>query len=261
MPEKYEDVAVSREEGIAIVRIDRPDVQNAFRRQTLAELLDALEECWRDDRIYVVVLTGTNGFCAGADVTEMPDWSGQEKSGYAAFLEEVQGVIRSIREASKPAVAAVDGPAIGAGCDIALACDIRVVGDNALFRQGFVNVGLVPGDGGAWLLPRLIGESLAKEYIMTGRDIDSEEAVTVGLAAKRAESARTGAYELARELRDQPRLAMHYTKRLFNDELSFDEYCERAIHYQWECVNDEEHQEAVQAFLEKRQPSYGRTYE
>ena len=102
-----------------------------------------------------------------------------------------------LREAATPSVAAVNGPAVGAGCDFALACDVRIVGPEASLREGFVNVGLVPGDGGAWLLPRLVGEAKAKEYLLTGREITPEAAVDMGLAVEEVDDAirRSGRFD------------------------------------------------------------------
>ena len=160
----------------------------------------------------------------------------------------------------KPSVAAVGGPAVGAGCDFALACDLRVVGPNSFLREGFIRVGLVPGDGGSWLLPRLIGESKAKEYLLTGKDITPGDAVDLGLAVESADDPLERATALARDLLDLPALAVRRTNALVDPEQSFEEYCERAIAYQWECVNDPEHAEAIAAFGEGREPEYDRDY-
>ncbi|WP_247005508.1 enoyl-CoA hydratase/isomerase family protein [Halorientalis litorea] len=257
----YEDVQYEVADGIATITIDRPDVLNAFRGETLLELNEALRDAREDDSVYVIVLTGADGaFCAGADVTEMPDWGDQPKEEYAGYLWTVQNVVRQLRETSKPSIAAVPGPAIGAGCDFALACDMRVVGPEGLFREGFVRVGLVPGDGGAWLLPRLIGESAAKKYLLTGRDIDPADAVELGLAVEEAENPLAAATDLAEELLALPATAVRRTNDLVDSERGFEDYCERAIAYQWECVTDPEHHEAVAAFNENRDPEYDRDY-
>ncbi len=257
----YEDVRYETDGGVATITIDRPEVLNAFRETTIAELNVAIREAIDDDGVYVVVLTGADGgFCAGADVTEMPAWGDGTEEEYAGYLWGVQNVVRQLRRAEKPSIAAVGGPAIGAGCDFALACDLRVVGPDALLREGFVRVGLVPGDGGAWLLPRLIGESKAKEYLLTGRDIGPTEAVEIGLAVEEAEDPLGAAADLADELLALPAHAVRRTNALVDPERSFEEYCERAIAYQWECVNDPEHREAIAAFGEDREPEYDREY-
>lgn len=257
----YEQVRYEVSSGIATITIDRPDVYNAFSPTTIGELNDALRRVEADESAYAVILTGAgDGFCAGADVSEMPDWSDMEKEDYAGYLWSVQNVVRQLRGLAKPSIAAVNGPAIGAGCDFALACDLRVVGPDALLREGFVRVGLIPGDGGAWLLPRLIGESKAREYLLTGMDIDPAEAVDVGLAVEQAADAVEGATSLAEDLLANPATAVRHTNRLVDPTASFEDYCERAIEYQWECVNDAEHEEAIAAFNEGRDPDYDREY-
>ena len=257
----YDDVRYEIEAGIATITIDRHEVKNAFRRETILELNDAIRRVDEDDDVYVLVLTGADGgFCAGADVTSMGGWSEGTKEEYANYLWNVQNVVRQLRALVKPSIAAVGGPAIGAGCDFALACDLRTVGPEAILREGFVRVGLIPGDGGGWLLPRLIGESKAREYLLTGRDISPKEAVDLGLAIEQADDPLRAARDLADELLALPALAVRHTNRLVDPQRSFEDYCERAIEYQWDCVNDTEHHEAVAAFRENREPEYDREY-
>ena len=257
----YEEVRYKAEAGIATITIDRPDVYNAFTSTTLGELNDALRRADGDDSVYIVVLTGAgNAFCAGADITAMPAWSEMRKEEYAGYLWTVQNVVRQLRRMPKPSVAAVNGPAVGAGCDFALACDLRVIAEDAVMREGFVRVGLVPGDGGGWLLPRLIGEAKAREYLLTGMDIDAEEAVDVGLAVEAVDDALAAARSLGEDLLDLPAAAVRNTNRLVDPSATFEDYCERAIAYQWECINDPEHDEAIAAFNEDRPPEFDREY-
>jgi enoyl-CoA hydratase/carnithine racemase len=257
----YEEIHYDSDDGIATITIDRPNVYNAFMPTTLGELNDAIRRAEDDDAVYVVILTGSgDAFCAGADITEMPDWSDMSKEEYAGFLWSVQNIVRQLRRIAKPSIAAVDGAAIGAGCDFALACDLRVVTEDAVLREGFVRVGLVPGDGGGWLLPRLVGEAKAREYLLTGQDIDAEEAVDVGLAVDVVKDALAGARKLAADLLALPATAVRNTNRLVDPTMSFEDYCERAIDYQWECINDPEHEEAIAAFNEDREPEFDRDY-
>ena len=187
----YDHVSYAVTGGIATITIERPDVYNAFTRQTVLELNDAARTAEADDDVYAVILTGAGkGFCSGADTTAMPDWDDQTPEEYGAFLWIIQQFVWRLRQMATPSIAAVNGPAIGAGCDFALACDLRVVGETGIMREGFVNVGLVPGDGGAWLLPRLVGESKAREYLLTGRDIEPADAVDIGLAVEHADDGR-----------------------------------------------------------------------
>lgn len=249
-------------EGRAEIVLDRPDVYNAFTPDMLVALNESLVEAMADDGVYVVLLTGRgDGFCSGADVTGMDGRDDRANEfRYGAHLWKVQYVDRLLYFGPKPTVAAVNGPAVGAGSDFALACDFRVMGDGAYLRPNFVNIGLVPGDGGGWLLPRLIGESKAKEYLMTGREISPAAADDLGLLADRVPDGEVvdAARDLADELRDKPTTAMRYTKELIDVGRSFAEYAAEAHERQWECVNDPEHHEAVRAFEEGREPAFDR---
>lgn len=255
----YEDITFAVDDGIATITIDRPEVHNAFTRDTVHELTDALDTAAADDGVYAIVLTGAeNSFCAGADVRTIPDWTELSESEYTTFLKHVQDIVQTLRTAPKPTVAAVKGAAIGAGCDFALACDVRFVGPDAIFREGFVRLGLVPGDGGAWLLPKLVGESIAREYLLSGRDITAAEAVDIGLASDMSEEPLNAAEAFAAEIRSLPRQAVARTKALIDADETFSEHCERAIEYQWACLSDPERDEAVDAFLNDREPTYDR---
>lgn len=260
----YDNIEYDLVEGRAEIFLNRPEIMNAFNEVTLLELNDALEHAMNDDDVYVVILSGRGrGFCSGADVTSMDGREDrQNKYTYGAHLWMVQNIDRLLYFGEKPTIAAVNGPAVGAGCDFALACDLRVMDSDTFLRQQFVNIGLVPGDGGAWLLPRLVGESKAKELMFTGRDIDAEEAHKIGLAAEIAEEAETIdiARDLANKLRDKPAIAMRNTKSLIDTNQSFEDYTQAALNAQWECVNDPEHTEAVDALIEDRDPDFGRKY-
>lgn len=254
-------VKYSLEEGMATITLDRPDVYNAFNEEMISELNNILREIRENDSIYIVILTGEgDGFCAGADVDSMPDWDEKSALDYGAYLWGVQNIVRQLREMKKPSIAAINGPAIGAGCDFALACDIRYMAEDAILREGFVKMGLIPGDGGAWLLPRLIGEAKARELLLTGRNIDPEMATSLGLVTEIRNDPVEGAREIGGEIRDLPAKAVQYTNELINLQHDFESYSQKAIEFQWECVKDDEHKEAVAAFLENREPEFDRDY-
>lgn len=179
---------------------------------------------------------------------------------YGAHLWKIQYVNRLLHFGSKPTVAAVNGPAVGAGCDFAFACDLRIAAESAFFRTQFVDVGLTPADGGGWTLPRLVGESKAKEYLLTGRDIQPENAKEMGLVVDIVSDSdlMDSARDLANELRDKPATAVRNTKALVDSGRSFAEYAQEAHHRQYECVTDPEHREAVRAFAEDRRPEFDR---
>lgn len=249
-------------DGIAKIILDRPDVLNAFTDEMIAEIVDALMDAQTREDVYSILLTGAGrGFCSGADISNMggDDRNRQEA---AEHLWAVQNVVRQLYHGPKPSVAAINGPALGAGCDFALACDLRVIEEDAYMREQFVNIGLIPGDGGGWLLPRLVGEAKAKEYILTGKDITPDAAEEMGLVVEVVEpdTAVDAAQELAEALRDKPAPAMQRGKHLINGTQSYEEYGQAAIEAQWEVTGHPEHTEAVSSLRESREPDFDREY-
>lgn len=257
----YEHLKYDVSKGIAEIILDRPDVYNAFNRDMIEEIVRAIIAAQSDDRVYAIVLSGSGkGFCSGADVSE--GFENRDQFDAAERLWKVQSVVRHLYNGSKPTVAAVNGPALGAGCDFALACDMRIIEDDAYMRQQFVNIGLVPGDGGGWLLPRLVGEAKAKEYILTGRDITPDAAEEMGLVVDVVDSGDSleAARDLAAELRDKPSAAVRNCKELIDVTQSYEDYARAAIEAQWEATNHPEHAEAISALQEDREPDYDRDY-
>lgn len=247
-------------EGRAEIVLDRPDVLNALDDPTVGALADAVEAAMDDADVYAVVLTGRGrGFCSGADVTVMPDRD-PSKAEFRNHIWKFQNAIRSLHEGAKPTIAAVNGPAVGAGCDLALGCDLRVMSEESMLRQQFLGIGLVPAEGGGWFLPRLIGMSKAKEYIYTNRDITPKDAEELGLVVDVVpdDQALEAARSVADEIRDKPAMAMRRTKELLGEDHSLGEYLDVAFEHQWECIHDDEHREAVTALNEGREPSFGR---
>lgn len=259
----YEYVEYTVTDGRAELVLSRPDVLNAFHDEMVEEILLALFDAYTDDRAFVVLLTGEGrAFTSGADVTEMGEGSEQNRLEAAEHLWKVQNVVRHLYHGPKPSVAAINGPALGAGCDFALACDLRVMADEAFLREQFVNIGLIPGDGGGWLLPRLVGEAKAKEYILTGKDITSEAALESGLVVDVVDTDEvwTAGRELANDLRDKPAQALRNCKDLVGFDRSFEDYSQAAIEAQWHVRSDPEHDEAVRALQEGREPEFDRPY-
>ncbi len=173
---------IDRQEAVTILTMNRPEVRNAVDDELMNALRAALLQC-ESDGTRCIVLTGANGsFSSGADIKKAI------QSGYTAentfhLLTEVYGpTLKTIRLSSWPVIAAVDGFAAGIGCDMALACDIRLVSERARFAELFIRVGLIPDGGGTYLLPRLVGIGRAMEMMFTGRDVDASEAVQIGLA-------------------------------------------------------------------------------
>lgn len=246
-------------EHVACVTYDRSDALNAYNKPLLLGAVEAFERLDANDDIRAIVLAGAgDAFCSGVDLTEMPLTPEMEFAEYERGLSLFQDVVATIRGIGTPVVAAVDGYALGAGCDTALACDFRVAGEAGVLGETFIDVGFVPGDGGAYLLPRLIGEARAKELILTGRKLEGEEIVEWDLARELADDAHEAAVEFAHELADRPPIALAESKRLVND--SFDSTLEEAFadatRAQRICAQTRDHEEAVAAFQEDREPEF-----
>lgn len=250
-------------EGRAEITLDRPDRLNAFHAEMIEEIVAAIEAAQADESVYVILLTGAGrGFCSGADVSEMGEDREDTRMEYATRLRKVQEIVRLLYQGDTPSVAAVNGPALGAGSDFALACDLRVMAESSFLREQFINIGLIPGDGGAWLLPRLVGEAKAKELVLTGRDVGPEEAVDLGLAVEAVptDELMDAGRDLANTLRDKPATAMRETKALFDGTATYDDYAQAAIEGQRAARDDPEHTEAVTALREGRDPDFDRPY-
>lgn len=256
----FEYIDYTDSDGIALVRFDRPDVRNALEPDILTEIETALERVESDDDIFAVVLTGNGtAFSAGGDIDAVQEWQRSTLEDFSEELARFQAVTEQLRSMGTPSIAAVNGPAVGAGCDIALACDIRYMSPNAVLKEGFVTIGLVSGDGGAWLLSRLIGESQAKEYLLTGNPIDSEEAADIGLISGISDDSVAAAREFAEQLTALPARAIQRTNKLATSRPeTFSDHLERATDSQWVCLQDEEHRETLDARLDNRDPNLDR---
>jgi len=255
-------ISVVDEDELRIVTITRPNSMNAMNQEVLEELTTAFDEIEAGGDVRAAVLTGEGekAFCAGVDLKDMPLSAEQDLADYREGLGLFQGAVRSVRTANVPVVAAVNGYALGAGCDLSLAADFRIAGENATFAETFVDVGFIPGDGGAYLLPRLIGEANARELIYSGRHVDAEEAVDLGMAREVVDDDKLlgAATEYARDLASGPTVAYHHAKHLVNEsfDVDFDTALEHAMFAQRECSQTEDHDEAVEAFTEKRDPEF-----
>lgn len=260
--EPYESVEYSVIDGRAEIILNRPEVLNALHPEMLAELNDAILTAIDDSSVSVLILSGNGrGFCSGADVKGMSGRDDREDPlTYREHLGRNQNVVRQLHDGPKPTIAAINGPAVGVGCDFALACDLRLMSETAYLREQFVNIGLVSGDGGAWLLPRLIGESKAKQYLMTGTDITPEESIELGLVMEITDDGETldTARSVADDLISKPQSGLRGIKNIVDITQSFEEHVDVAFDAQWECIHDLEHEEAVSALVEGRDPTFDR---
>ncbi|WP_076997988.1 crotonase/enoyl-CoA hydratase family protein [Variovorax sp. KK3] len=212
----------SDEGAIAVLRLNRPETRNALGgADTIAALVDAIDELRRDPSVKVMVLTGNGpAFCAGGNLDEVRIAAEAARSAPAdarrAFDEGIQRIPMAFERLEVPTIAAVNGPAMGAGCDLACMCDMRIAAQSASFAESFVKLGLVPGDGGAWLLPRVVGLAHAFELSLTGDAIDAAEALRIGLVSRVVEDDQLmpAALELARRIARHPGAAVRMGKRL-----------------------------------------------
>ena len=204
-------ITMTRDAGVATITLNRPDKLNAFTGTMREDLLAALRGA-EDD---VVVITGAGrAFCAGGDVEYMHSLQqSNDVSSFRRLLDAGRDVILQIAAMPKPVIAAVNGVAAGAGCNLALACDYRIAAETAKLSQSFVKIGLHPDWGGTWLLPRLVGRSRALEILMTGRMVEAPEALTLGMVDRVATDALAEAQTLARTLAAAPPLAITRIKR------------------------------------------------
>jgi len=253
-------VEFSVDDKIAVLTLNRPEVRNAINDAMRGELIAAIERAAADDAVRALVLTGNGkGFCAGGDISGMRERL-KAPPGKVAFngwrrQGQIHRAVGALHGLSKPTIAAVNGAASGLGCDIALACDFIQASQNASFSMSFVNRGLVSDGGGMYFLPRRIGLPRAKELIFTGRTVDANEALAIGLADRvsPAETLVSDAAAWARELSRGSLTAIALTKPILDHsfESSDDQVFALGREAQGICYTTSEHQDAVAAFLDK----------
>jgi 2-(1,2-epoxy-1,2-dihydrophenyl)acetyl-CoA isomerase len=251
------EVETQRDGAVLTITLNRPDVLNALDTATHRALRAALKEAGADD-VRAVVLTGAGrGFCVGQDLNEFREAA----HDIAEHLRRnYHPNVLAIRALEKPVLAAVNGPAAGAGMSIACACDIRIASDRATFVPAFVSIGLVPDSGGTFFVTRLLGYARAFEWLCSGRSLSAAEAHAWGLVSEvvDGDALLARVQELAAELAALPTRAIGMTKRLLNRAASatLDEQLEWEAQLQAAATKGEDFREGVAAFLEKRKPSF-----
>jgi 2-(1,2-epoxy-1,2-dihydrophenyl)acetyl-CoA isomerase len=251
------EVEVIRDGGVMTITLNRPDVLNAFNKAMHDALGAALKEA-RDPEVRAVVLTGAGrGFCVGQDLGEFREAPGDIGDRLRATYHPNLVAIRALE---KPVIAAVNGPAAGAGMSFACACDLRIAADSASFVPAFINIGLVPDSGGTYFVTRILGYSRAFEWLATGRKLTAAEAHAWGLVSEVVEADRllARAGEVAAELAALPPLGVGMTKRLLDraGTSTLEEQLEREAQLQTAATRTEDFREGVAAFLEKRPPEF-----
>lgn len=257
-----EELKFEVDRGIATITLNRPDKLNAFTEAMQDAWLEALEECRANPDIRVVVMTGTGrAFTTGGDIETFSASAAQTPANIKARVADgVQRLPRKIAELDKPVIAALNGLATGGGLDIALACDIRFAAQSARFAETYVRMGLIPGVGGAYLLPRIVGMSKALEMFWTADWVEAGDAERIGLVNKVFPDAELmgGTYAFARRIADGPPLAVQLIKRVMRFGLDKDlQTAHELVAANLPIVRtSEDHQEAVNAFREKRTPQF-----
>jgi 2-(1,2-epoxy-1,2-dihydrophenyl)acetyl-CoA isomerase len=254
----YETIIYEKDSGVVTITLNRPQALNAFVPQMNKEVLEALKEGERDPDVRCLMLTGGGrAFCAGQDLKART--ADQKGSLGASLREKYNPMIRQIRQMEKIVIAAVNGVAAGAGCNLALACDLRVASEEAKFIQSFVRVGLAPDSGGSFILPRLVGFSKAMELLLLGETVDAREAQRIGLVAKifPAQDFARAAREIAQQVARSPR-AIGLIKRAVNHATmpELESSLEYEAYLQEIAGRTADYDEGVRAFLEKRTPLF-----
>jgi 2-(1,2-epoxy-1,2-dihydrophenyl)acetyl-CoA isomerase len=257
----YETLQYEVQEGIATITMNRPDVLNAFNEQMFRELQDVLRAVERDEAVRVVIVTGAGrGFCAGQDLAEMR--ARYERPEEAMSIGEhlrsrYNPLILRIRNTEKPFIAAINGVAAGAGCSLALACDLRVMAETASFVfNAFAKIALIPDSGSTWFLPHLAGYARAFEAATLIDRLDASRALAWGLvnAVVPPDQVMPTAQEWAARLRELPARAVGFLKRALNRALTFtlEQSLDYEAHLQEVAARTPEHRERVEAFLRRR---------
>ncbi|HEY3544236.1 MAG TPA: enoyl-CoA hydratase-related protein [Gaiellaceae bacterium] len=250
-------IQVERQDAVATVTIDRQDALNALDVATLTELRDRLREVADDREVRAVVLTGAGekAFVAGADIKYMSGLDPEQAKGWGALGHEAGRLLETM---PKPTIAAVNGFALGGGCELALACDIRYASTRAKLGQPEINLGIVPGWGGTQRLARICGLGVAKELVFSGRTVDAEEALRIGLVNALADPVLERALQTARELAAKSPVALSLAKRLCNLTLGVDHAggLETEANEFGELFASADAKEGLTAFVEKRAPSF-----
>jgi enoyl-CoA hydratase/carnithine racemase len=260
------DFLIVEQDGpLVTLTMNQPERHNTLSGNTsLTELVAALERIHDDPGVRCVILTGNGrSFSAGGDIAVMKEQAAPEVGQMELrdfYRRGIQRLARTLFDLEVPVIAAINGNAIGAGLDLACLCDIRIASDSAKMAASFIKVGIIPGDGGAWLLPRLVGLSRAAELYLTGDTFDAQQALAWNLVSRVVphNELMVAARELAGRITRHPSHGVRLTKRLLREGLrsSFDTVMELSAVYQAVCHKTADHAEAVDAFLEKREPRF-----
>ncbi|MFQ5996777.1 MAG: enoyl-CoA hydratase/isomerase family protein [Dehalococcoidales bacterium] len=256
----YQEIIYQKENGLAIITFNRPEVRNALNYRAIDEALEAAGDAEADDSVKVLILTGAGdkAFVAGADIEELRERNTMTELGERSARRRV--LASRLETMSKPTIAAINGFAVGSGLELAMACDLRIASDNAKFGQPEINLGIMPGNGGTQRLPRLVGKGRAMEMILTGELIDAHEAYHIGLVNRVVPQTElmSNVRELANKLAAKSPLAIKLVKNAIH--VGLDMNLNDGIQYESRLFaivcGSQDKQEGVAAFLEKRPPRF-----
>ena len=248
-------------DGIATITLNRPERLNAFNREMIDLWLAALQDAQVNDDVQVVVVTGAGrAFCSGGDVGAMAERDQVRGLDHKRWLEVIHRIPLELERIDKPVIAALNGAAVGAGLDMALMCDLRFAAEGARFSEGYVKVGLIPGDGGTYFLPRLVGAAKALELFWTGDFVDAQEALRIGLVNRVVppDQLMPTVYEFAGRIAKGPSAAIRATKRAVYQGMRMDlrTHLDMISSHMAFIRQTEDHKEGVQAFADKRPPEF-----
>ena len=255
---EFKNLVIEKKEAVGMIKINRPEALNALNIETLGEIRDAVTSLNNDDEVKVLIFTGEGkAFIAGADIKQMKDMDEDEAREFCSLGQKIFDIIENL---DKPVIAAVNGFALGGGCELAMACDIRIASEYAKFGQPEVNLGIIPGFGGTQRLPRLVGKGMAKELIFTGDIIDAHAALKIGLVNKvvAPENILAEALAIALKIAARGPAAIMIAKSVINRGMETNQANGLAIERDGfvQCVASGEAKEGMEAFVEKRKPNW-----
>lgn len=259
----YQTILYTKADGVATITLNRPRQLNALNEQMILEIQEAVKKAAEDEEVKVLIIMGTGrAFCFGADISAFQRGENSGASLALNLLPKAQEIIRTLVSMNKPTIAALNGFATGLGLDLALACDLRIAAERAKLGEAFTTMGLVPDGGGTFFLPRLVGLAKAAELIFTGEAISSSEAERLGLINRAVPTPdlEKNVREIALKLAKRPSPALGLAKRLLwrNLQANLDEALLSEAESQKMCLESKDHREAIQAYLEKREPVFGK---
>src|SRR5216684_234343 len=256
-----QDLLYEVKDRVATITLNRPDKLNAFTRPMIEAWARALADAQQDDHVNVVVVTGAGrAFCAGGDVARMGEGAPAPLDHKNELWEHIHRIPRTLEAMDKPVIAMVNGVAVGAGMGMCLMCDLRIASDEARFSTGYVKVGLVPGDGDTYFLPRLIGTARALELLWTAEFIEAPRALELGIVNRVVPHDKLAeeTYAFARRVADGPQIPVRMIKRLVYQSMRLDlrTHLDLVSSHMAVVRETEDHKEGVQAFKDKRPPKF-----